>query len=726
MISGARQALSSPLRRLVARAAARDLRAFVVPGPDIARASGVDLEASGLSLAETPRHSSVLVLVGELPASLKKAAAVAYAQMPRPRAILAVGAGDVSPLPEPDVSVPLAQEELADGVVALRSAFAEGAFSVTAENFDVDEIHTQTEYVCPMHPDVISDEPGSCPKCGMDLVPREATGSAEQDPDGHGAAGHGTMDYSGHGTMGHERPDHDVEERPGQDEAQGTGGGAATGYTCPMHWEVASTGPGSCPICGMDLVPRASASGTEPSGAGAEEGGTYGTEAITEDHERGEDSAESAPDYTCPMHPDVSRDTPGSCPVCGMNLELRGDPASTGGQGHTPSETGHGFHERPGSGGLGDGGAGRGEDGAEGEECEDVERGDHDDHGGMDHGDMGFMSMVEMTQGTPRSSDGLQMEWVEAPFGPLFPGLPGGLRLTLTLDGDTVAEATGDGLGARTAEDLSVPYGTFADRLATLDPLAPVAYRLLATRAVESATGLAADEQETLARVGSLEKERAASHLGWLADFARLLGYQWLESRAARLQLALLRAASAEDAVRLRSEVGGLARRVERTPLLERKLRGLGSLPSDTETVGPVARADGARDDARSGEAVYRDLLGFEPAVRGGGDALSRLLVRLDEARGSLELIEKAGSVSPPVLGDIGGAYGAGAATVETSRGAAALQVTLGGGTVQDLGLETPSGKHLGLVEAVAVGEELANALIGVGSLDLSPWGAAR
>ena len=26
-------------------------------------------------------------------------------------------------------------------------------------------------YTCPMHPDVISDKPGKCPKCGMNLVP---------------------------------------------------------------------------------------------------------------------------------------------------------------------------------------------------------------------------------------------------------------------------------------------------------------------------------------------------------------------------------------------------------------------------------------------------------------------------------------------------------------------------------------------------------------------------
>ena len=26
------------------------------------------------------------------------------------------------------------------------------------------------QYTCPMHPEVVTDKPGSCPKCGMDLV----------------------------------------------------------------------------------------------------------------------------------------------------------------------------------------------------------------------------------------------------------------------------------------------------------------------------------------------------------------------------------------------------------------------------------------------------------------------------------------------------------------------------------------------------------------------------
>ena len=62
-------------------------------------------------------------------------------------------------------------------------------------------------------------------------------------------------------------------------------------YTCPMHQEVQSDKPGSCPTCGMAL----------------------------------ESARPSAQKQTvisiCPMHPEIEQEGPGSCPKCGMDLE---------------------------------------------------------------------------------------------------------------------------------------------------------------------------------------------------------------------------------------------------------------------------------------------------------------------------------------------------------------------------------------------------------------------
>ena len=36
-------------------------------------------------------------------------------------------------------------------------------------------------YTCPMHPEIKQDKPGSCPKCGMDLVPEKPKDSDEEE-----------------------------------------------------------------------------------------------------------------------------------------------------------------------------------------------------------------------------------------------------------------------------------------------------------------------------------------------------------------------------------------------------------------------------------------------------------------------------------------------------------------------------------------------------------------
>ena len=94
-------------------------------------------------------------------------------------------------------------------------------------------------------------------------------------------------------------------------------------YVCPMHPEVRQNDPGDCPKCGMHLVPEA-----EPdSHAGHDHHGHHG-----HDHRAGAAPADGRYDtvpagydgavYTCPMHPQVRQVEHGSCPICGMGLEL--------------------------------------------------------------------------------------------------------------------------------------------------------------------------------------------------------------------------------------------------------------------------------------------------------------------------------------------------------------------------------------------------------------------
>src|SRR5690606_20908077 len=40
---------------------------------------------------------------------------------------------------------------------------------------------SKTMYTCPMHPEVVQDHPGTCPKCGMALEPITAAADDEED-----------------------------------------------------------------------------------------------------------------------------------------------------------------------------------------------------------------------------------------------------------------------------------------------------------------------------------------------------------------------------------------------------------------------------------------------------------------------------------------------------------------------------------------------------------------
>ena len=94
-------------------------------------------------------------------------------------------------------------------------------------------------FTCPMHPEVTSDHPGRCPKCGMFLQPdgQPPAPAAHQHTDPGQPAAH-----QEHGGQSAPPPQADTGPRDGE-------------WTCPMHPEIRQDGPGECPICGMALEP---------------------------------------------------------------------------------------------------------------------------------------------------------------------------------------------------------------------------------------------------------------------------------------------------------------------------------------------------------------------------------------------------------------------------------------------------------------------------------------
>jgi Cu+-exporting ATPase len=93
-----------------------------------------------------------------------------------------------------------------------------------------------------------------------------------------------------------------------------------TTYTCPMHPEVRQEGPGDCPKCGMHLVPAEDAPAQEHSHCHGHE--THQSAGAATGKYDSVPVGYVGAVYTCPMHPEVRQTKPGSCPICGMGLEL--------------------------------------------------------------------------------------------------------------------------------------------------------------------------------------------------------------------------------------------------------------------------------------------------------------------------------------------------------------------------------------------------------------------
>ena len=140
-----------------------------------------------------------------------------------------------------------------------------------------ERISPSSVYYCPMECEgekVYFEQGKRCPVCNMYLVPIEEKNEAENQK---------MDDGSHHHNHAHNHQPTTINRQPStKSQNQGK-------YYCPMFCEgdkVYDSNVG-CPVCGMDLVKIPEKKKTK---------------------------------YTCPMHPEIIEDKPGSCPICGMDL----------------------------------------------------------------------------------------------------------------------------------------------------------------------------------------------------------------------------------------------------------------------------------------------------------------------------------------------------------------------------------------------------------------------
>lgn len=99
-------------------------------------------------------------------------------------------------------------------------------------------------------------------------------------------------------------------------------------YVCPMHPEVTSHEKGSCHICGMFLTEKKIENNEniikETSKNNDFNKSKFKKENVKIDKiEKDGMHDKNSEIYICPMHPEITSHEKGSCPICGMNLELK-------------------------------------------------------------------------------------------------------------------------------------------------------------------------------------------------------------------------------------------------------------------------------------------------------------------------------------------------------------------------------------------------------------------
>ena len=264
-------------------------------------------------------------------------------------------------------------------------------------------------------------------------------------------------------------------------------------------------------------------------------------------------------------------------------------------------------------------------------------------------------------------------------MGPQHPATHGVLRVELDVDGETVVKARPvigylhTGIEKTMESKLYYKAIPCTDRI---DYLAPMMNNLGYCLAVEKLMGIEVPEKVKWARVMLAELTRIKSHLVWLGTHAIDLGAMSMilyTFREREMIIDVYEACGGQRMMTTYFRIGGLANELppdldklvrkflkvmpERlveyeklltyNPIFVQRTRGVAVISAENainwSLSGPMLRGSGVKRDLRKDEPYsgYENF-DFDIAMGKNGDAYDRYLLRLEEIRQSLRIIEQA------------------------------------------------------------------------------------
>jgi NADH:ubiquinone oxidoreductase subunit D/NADH:ubiquinone oxidoreductase subunit C len=373
---------------------------------------------------------------------------------------------------------------------------------------------------------------------------------------------------------------------------------------------------------------------------------------------------------------------------------------------------------------------------------------------------------ASLKKAVTRNEEGLETEQIIVNMGPQHPSTHGVFRAVVVLDGETIVSLkpvmgylhrNHEKIGERNTFLQIMPY---TDRLDYFNSMSNNwGYAL----AVEKLMGIQVAERAEYIRVIMAELTRIQNHLIWVGMMLNDLGTYFTPALYAfeerELILDVFEAASGSRMMCNYYRFGGVVRDIpvdafekikglvfDRLPakieefdrllteneVLVSRLKGVGYLSAEdaiaTSTTGPVLRASGVPYDIRRADpyGIY-DRFDFDVVARPEGDMYARYLVRIEEMRQSLRILEQAvkGIPDGPVMSQkpvyqvrvpAGEAYG----RIEAPKGELGYYVISNGKpNPWRYHVRAPSFINLTALELMCVGDKIADFVAILGAIDI-------